>query len=437
MAPAKAKKVFELMAFFAGYGFNKSHSAAYALVAYQTAWLKTHHPVHFMAAVLTNEKGNTEKLVQYLNECRSMDIEVLPPDVNSSGLNFTVDGRQIRFGLSAIKNAGDAPIRSIVEAREREGRFESMHELCCAVDLRLVNKRVLEALVHAGALDGLGGHRGQLSAVIDSALETGQRRQADREAGQGSLFGGDDAPVETPVLPPAPEWDEATRLSREKASLGFYVTGHPLESFKDVLRDFDTTPLAGLHARESGIQISIAGMPVQLRRRKSRAGEWWASLQLEAIDGSVEVLVFPRTYAVFEAQLEADRATLIHGRLDIDEDRVRVIADDVCPLDKLLERQAESVQVRLEASNLDDDLLQRLKQVVDANRGEAQLYFEVARPGTYRLVVRAGSSCQVTPSRSLTAALEAVVGPERVRYRPRPRPQARSRPRRGQRPTTS
>ena len=437
VAPAKARKVFELMAYFAGYGFNKSHSAAYALVAYQTAWLKAHFPVHFMAALLTNDKGNTEKLVQYLNECRAMKIDVLPPDVNTSGLHFTVDGPKIRFGMSAIKNAGDAPIRSIVETRDREGRFPSLHELCSQVDLRLVNKRVLEALVHAGALDSLGGHRGQLAALVDSALEVGQRRQADREAGQGSLFGGSDEPVETPALPDVPDWDDSTRLNREKAALGFYVTGHPLEGYQDVLKNFDTDSVGELHRRESGSQVAIAGIPVNLRRRKSRAGEWWASMELEDTEGAVEVLVFPRTYASFETLLEADLPTLIHGRLDIDEDRVRVIADEVCPLDKLLERQAEAVDVRLDATDLDDDFLRRLKHAVDAHRGEARLYFEVARPGAYRLVVRAGSSCQVTPSRRLTEDLEAVVGAERVKYRPRPRPRPQARPRRPQRPATS
>ena len=434
---AKAKKVFELMAFFAGYGFNKSHSAAYALVAYQTAWLKAHFPVHFMAALLTNDKGNTEKLVHYLNECRAMNIEVLPPDVNTSGRRFTVDGQQIRFGLAAIKNAGEAPIRSIVEAREREGPFLSLYELCGRVDLRLVNKRVLEALVHAGALDALGGHRGQLAAVIDSALDVGQRRQADLEAGQGSLFGGSDAPVEVPALPDVPEWDESTRLTREKAALGFYVTGHPLDAYEDVLRNFDTQRIGQLRARESGSQVAIAGVPIHLRRRKSKAGEWWASMELEDVEGSVEVLVFPRTYATYETMLEADCPTLIHGRLDIDEDRVRVIADDVCPLDKLLERQAEAVEVRLSAADLDDDLLQRIKHIVEAHRGAAQLYFEVARPGAYRMVMRACSSCQVTPSRRLTADLEAVVGAERVRYRPRPRPRPEGRHRRAPRPARS
>jgi DNA polymerase-3 subunit alpha len=417
----KAKKVFELMAYFAGYGFNKSHSAAYALIAYHTAWLKARHPHDFMAAVLTNEKANTDKLVQYIGECRSMGIEVRPPDVNSSGLDFTVDGERIRFGLSAIKNVGEAAIRSILEVREREGPFDFLHELCSLVDLRLVNKRVLEALVQSGALDSLGGRRSQLAAIVDSALEIGQKRRAEREAGQGSLFGGIESSPEAPRLPELPDWDEATRLSHEKASLGFYVTGHPLDGYKDVLSSFATQTIAELRERASGSQVSVAGMPSLLRRRKSKSGEWWASLQLEDLEGHVEVLVFPKTYAGCEQRLAGDRATLITGRLENEEERLRLIAAEVCPLDELLERAAEAVEVSVEATALDDALVDRLRGAIQAHRGDAQLYFRVERPGAYRLIVQAGSSCRVTPSRGLTREIEAVVGPNRVRYRPKER----------------
>jgi DNA polymerase-3 subunit alpha len=423
----KAKKVFELMAHFAGYGFNKSHSAAYALVAYQTAWLKARYPVHFMAALLTNEKANTDKLVHYIGECRSLGIEVLPPDVSSSGLDFTVERDRIRFGLSAIKNVGEAAIRSIIEARERVGSFASLHDLCAEVDLRLVNKRVLEALVQSGALDSLGGRRSQLAAMIDSAMDLGQKRRADREAGQGSLFGGSESGAEAPKVPDLPDWDEATRLSHEKASLGFYVTGHPLEGYRDVLRSFSTQTVAELREKDSGSRVSVAGMTSNLRRRKSKSGDWWASLQLEDLGGHVDVLVFPKTYAACDQQLEGDRPTLVSGRVESDEDNLRLIAEEVCPLDELLERHADAVEVRIDAGALDDALVERLKGAIAANRGEAQLFFEVAEPGTFRLTVRAGSSCRVTPSRRFTRDVEAVVGPDRVRYRPRLRDEKRQR----------
>jgi DNA polymerase-3 subunit alpha len=418
-----AAKVFELMEYFAGYGFNKPHSAAYALVAYHTAWLKVHYPVHFMAALLTTEKGNTDKLVHYVNECREMGIEVLPPHVNASGLDFTVEGDKVRFGLSAIKNVGEAAIRSILEQRERSGPFARLHELCAETDARLVNKRALEALVGSGALDSPGTKRSQLAAAIDFALEYGQKRRADREAGQGSLFeaggakvGGGDAPDDR--LPDLPEWDEKTRLANEKATLGFYVTGHPLDSYRGHLRGYATHSTSGLRELPSGTEVALGGMITELRRRKSKkSGAWWASLRLEDWEGMVEVLVFPKTYETCSKHLENDRAVLVAGRLEVDEDRIRIAADAVTPLEALREMRTEAVQVRLEAAELDDELVARLRRAVAAHLGEAQLYLEVARMGSFRLVARAEAALRVAPSGGLTRDLEAVLGPGRIRYR--------------------
>ena len=413
-----AQKVFELMAHFAGYGFNKSHSAAYALVAYHTAWLKTHWPVHFMAALLTTEKASTDKLVQYVNECREMGIEVLPPDVNTSEMEFTVEGDHVRFGLSAIKGVGDAAIRSILEARAGDGGPRSLHELAAAVDPRLVNKRVFEALIQCGAMDSFGARRSQLAAAVDPALEYGQKQRADREAGQASLFGGGPAGTETaPRLPELPDWDEKTRLSHEKATLGFYVTGHPLESHRELLATFATHATADLREVPSGSEVAVGGVIAGLRRRKSKRGEWWASMQIEDLQGQIEVLVFPKAYQACHELLADDRAVLITGRAESDDDRPRLIADEVCPLDELRERKADAVQVRLDAATLDDETIARLRQAIEAHRGEARLYFEIAHPGAFRLVAQAEAAYRVAPSPRLTAALETLVGPDRVRYR--------------------
>jgi DNA polymerase-3 subunit alpha len=418
-----AAKVFELMEYFAGYGFNKSHSAAYALVAYRTAWLKAHYPVHFMAALLTTEKDNTDKLVGYVNECREMEIEVLPPDVNTSGLDFTVEGDKIRFGLSAIKNVGEGAIRAILDARKDRGRFASLPELCAATDTRLVNKRALEALVQSGAFDTQGARRSQLAAVIDSALEYGQKCRADREAGQSSLFvaerGAEGATVLSERLPDIPEWDEKTLLNHEKATLGFYVTGHPLESHRDLLDEFATHTSAMLGGAGAGTEVAVGGVITDLRKRKSKnSGAWWASMRLEDLEGLVEVLVFPAAYEQHHKSLENDRAVLVAGRLEIEDDRVRIAASSVVPLQALRESRADAVEVKLEAEKLDDDLVTRLREAIAAHRGEVELYFEVARRGAYRLVARAGASVRVSPSRELTRDLEAVLGSGRVRYRP-------------------
>jgi DNA polymerase-3 subunit alpha len=429
-------KVFELMEFFAGYGFNKSHSAAYALVAYHTAWLKAHHPVHFMAALLTTEKGNTDKLVSYVNESREMNIEVLPPDVYSSGLDFTVEGEKIRFGLSAIKNVGEGAIRAILEAREAKDSFHSLHEMCAETDSRIVNKRALDALVKSGAFDSQGARRSQLAAVLDAAIDYGQKCRADRDAGQSSLFGAErnpagDAPLKE-CLPDIPEWDETTRLTHEKATLGFYVTGHPLESHRDLLAEFGTHTTVTLKeatAESDGEvadavvgEVAVIGIITDLKRRKSKkTGSWWASMLLEDLEGLVEVLVFPKTYEACQKTLDNDRAVLVKGRLESDEDRVKITASSVAPMESLREANANAVQVRLEAGELDDALVDRLRGAVSAHRGEVQLYFEVARRGSYSLVAKAEPAMRVCPSTGLTRDLEAVVGTGRVRYKgPRP-----------------
>ncbi len=420
---SSAKKVFELMAFFAGYGFNKSHSAAYALVAYHTAWLKAHYPVHFMAALLTTEKGNTDKMVQYIGECREMGIHVRPPDVNASGLDFTVEGDQILFGMSAIKNVGEGAIRSILDARKEHGPFRMLHEMCGLIDLRLVNKRVLEALVQSGAFDCFDGLRSQLAAVIDTALDAGQKQRADREAGQGSLFGGGDEPTATPPkLPDLPPWDEKTRLSLEKATLGFYVTGHPLESYSEMLNDFENKTLAELPDVETGTQVSVAGIVTSLRRRKSKKGDWWASFQLETMEGQIDVLSFPKVYETIQQHLEDDRGLLVTGRFEIDESQSRIVADSVCPLDELRERRSEAVQLRLDAGTLSEQLVESLRGTIDAHRGDVDLFFEIARPGAYRLVARAQTHFRVAPTERFTREIERLVGPRCIRYRAKPQP---------------
>jgi len=263
------------------------------------------------------------------------------------------------------------------------------------------------------------------AAVIDGALEYGQKCRADRQAGQGSLFspgaGQDNVGKIQERYPDLPEWDEKTRLAHEKASLGFYVTGHPLESFRELLGEFATHSTVQL--REGSVQgeVAVGGIVTDLRKRKSRkTGAWWALLRLEDLEGLVEVLVFPKTYEGCQKYLENDRAILLSGKLETDEDRVRIVASSVAPLEALRESRADAVQVRLEAADLDADLVTRLREAVAAHHGEAQLFLEVARHGSFRLVAKAEPALRVTPSQSLTRDLEAVVGSGRVRYRARP-----------------
>jgi DNA polymerase-3 subunit alpha len=245
--PKKIEKIFDLMAQFAGYGFNKSHSAAYALLAYHTAYLKTHYPVEFMAALLTSVTGSTDDVVKYINECREMGIPVEAPDINVSDANFTPHGEAIRFGLAAVKNVGGNAIESIVAARKKLGRFKSIYEFCENVDLRLLNKRVLESLIKSGAMDSLG-RRSQLMAVLDRAMERAQKTQRDAESGQHGLFGvfqQDESEAHNDKLPNIPDWDEQARLASEKEILGFFISGHPLEKYKGKLQDLQALNIFG------------------------------------------------------------------------------------------------------------------------------------------------------------------------------------------------
>ena len=277
-APKKIEKIFDLMAQFAGYGFNKSHSAAYALLAYHTAYLKTHYPVEFMAALLTSVTGSTDDVVKYINECREMGIAVEPPDINVSDANFTPHGPAIRFGLAAVKNVGHNAIESIVAGREKKGSYTSIYEFCESVDLRLLNKRVLESLVKSGAMDSLG-RRAQLMAVLDKAMERAQKTQRDAESGQHGLFGvfqQEEVQAANDKLPNIPDWDEHTRLAAEKEILGFFITGHPLEKYRDKLEDLRALSTADIAAMKNSTgkdeNITTAGHDHQLARAEIEKG---------------------------------------------------------------------------------------------------------------------------------------------------------------------
>src|SRR5437868_610719 len=277
--PKKIEKIFDLMAQFAGYGFNKSHSAAYALLAYHTAYLKTHYPVEFMAALLTSVTGSTDDVVKYINECREMGIAVEPPDINVSDANFTPHGAAIRFGLAAVKNVGGNAIESIVAARNTPEQFRSIYEFCEMVDLRLLNKRVLESLIKSGAMDALG-RRAQLMTVLDRAIDRAQKTQRDAESGQHGLFGvfqQEEVSHSNDKLPEVPDWDEHTRLANEKEILGFFISGHPLERYHDKLQDLRALSTEELSTMKSSTgkdeNITTAGIISGIRVPLESASE--------------------------------------------------------------------------------------------------------------------------------------------------------------------
>jgi DNA polymerase-3 subunit alpha len=433
--PAKvAGEVFDLMEHFAGYGFNASHSAAYALIAYRTAYLKAHHPREFMAALLSIEKENTDEVAKYVQECREMGIQVLPPDVNESRGDFAVEGEAIRYGLAAVKKVGEAALASILEGRGRLGRYVSIAQLCAEVDPRLVNKGVVEALVKAGAFDGFGAPRGRLFAAVDGAMEAAGRAVRARASGQESLFGGEDGgggPVLRDHRPPdAPDWTEAERLAHEREALGFYLTGHPLTDHLDELRGLATHATTELASAAPGAEVVVGGMMTSTARRKTRKGETMATFVLEDLRGGVEVVVFPELYGRSQALFMEEGPVLVTGRVEADESRLRILASDLAALADAQKRRTGSISIRVPVAGLTDEVLERLRGILEGNRGGCPVFLELSRPGTFALTVKAGDAFAAAPSPGMVASVEALLGPGSVRLRARP-----ARPGPGRRPS--
>jgi DNA polymerase-3 subunit alpha len=423
----KAAKIFDLMEFFAGYGFNKSHSTTYALLAYQTAYLKANYPAHFMAALLTIESQNTEKLALYLGECRELGIQVLPPDVNASELAFTVTPCGVRVGLGAVKNVGEGAIASILSVRGERGRIDSIFRLCEETDLRLVNKRVLESLVKAGALDSLapgGGPaarawRARLAAAVDRAIEHGNRIQRDRDQGQSQLFGddhhgGDAASI---PLPEGAPWTDQQLLAFEKETLGLYLSGHPLERYASELRQFGAKTTAELLASEA--DVAVGGVISGCRQLKTRKGDRMASFMLDDALGSVETVVFPETFSKCVQLIENDTMVLVRGKLEKDEDAARLLAAEILPLAAVTERVARGVAIRLELPRHGRGTFEALADLLARHRGDRPVHLELELRSHERpLRVHADiGRVRVRPSERLRVEVEQICGAGAVEIR--------------------
>jgi DNA polymerase-3 subunit alpha len=374
----KATRLFNLMAQFAGYGFNKSHSAAYALLAYHTAYLKTHYPVEFMAALLTAETGNTEKVVKYIGECREMGITVLAPDVNSSDWSFTPSGEAIRFGLGAVRNVGFNTVQAIQSARERVGRFMSIYQFCEEVDSKVVNRRVLESLVKAGALDSLGARRAALLQVVDRAIERGAHVQRERESAQHALFGGAAMePASPPPLPEVDEWPEHERLRYEKEILGFFITGHPLARYEGRLRELAVLPIPELENRKNNSVVCLAGIVVRVRPMRSKKGDRWAIATLEDLNGVIDLLVFPEAFRRLETRLYPDALVLVKGRTRVEDAGVRVAVQEAMPLENALPAHARRILIHLDSHRLTPETIERIDLLFQRKPGSAPVEFKL------------------------------------------------------------
>jgi len=420
-------KIFDLMEEFAGYGFNKSHSAAYALLAYQTAYLKTHYPVEFMAALLTSETSKPENVVKYIKECREMNIRVAPPDVQSSDADFTPREDTIVFGLAAIKNVGHSAIDTVVATRrelQAEGKpgFRSLFDFCERVDLRLLNKRVLESLVKSGALDSFG-RRAQLMMAVDRAMDQAQKAHRDTASGQHGLFGVfDEGAAESPVeeLPNIPDWDENTRLQNEKEVLGFFVSGHPLEKYAEKIRNLnalDTATLAEMkpappqrRGQQQENEITTAGIITGLKALKSRKGDWYAQACLEDMTGKIDLICFPEAYKKLAEPLKIEVPVLVRGALRAEEGAAPKLAvSSIVVLEDVKVHLPETVRMRIPLRTTDDAKLSALRDLIVATPGPGKLMIDLEQEGEY-MVVLEPEEFRVSADRVFIERAELLLG---------------------------
>jgi len=411
-----SNRIFDLIEYFSGYGFNKSHSAAYAMISYRTAYLKANFPVEFMSALLTSERDNTDKIVEYVNEANHMGIKVLPPDINESEALFKVtDDKTIRFGLIAVKNVGAGAVESIIQARAC-GAFLSLQDLCQRIDLRLVNRKVMESLIKCGALDTFTSPRAQMLVALDTLLEFASKTQKEKAKGQMSFF---DAGVSqngfkntVNNIPQVKEWPQPQLLAFEKEMLGFYVSGHPLARYAHELKRFTSCSTANLHDYEDGREIKLVGLIAKIKQTVTRAKqERMAILKLEDLEGIVEVLVFPQAFQKSSRYIQPNTVVLVKGRLDRREDTPKIVANDLFPMDEVY-KLISSVNINL--SGIRENLFETLKELLTRYPGRIPLYLHLDTPAKSRVHLVVGDGLFVSPSDKLVQDIESLLGEDRV-----------------------
>ena len=381
----KGKEIYELIEKFAEYGFNKSHSTAYAYVAYQTAWLKTHYPAEFMSANLTSEMSNIDRVVILINECRKLKIEVDPPDVNISSTNFRpVNHKTISFGLNAIKNVGTKALDQIVESRDKHGKFDSLFDFTANVSLKSVNRKVLESLNMAGALDGLEGNRAQKYAVIETALKYGQTIQENKARNQVDLFGASSANGQdtsmVPSLPQAEEWSEAQLLEKEKEVLGMYLSGHPLLKYAEDLEEFSNFDFTDNIEQRNGSKVRVGGSICDVKMHFDRKNNQMAFFKLDCLGGQAEILAFSDTFAKYKDLIKNDSVVFISGKPtdETDFSELKMIADDIVNVEKAREIYSKNVNIRIEPDQMSPTDVDALLNMAKEHVGGCGLMFHMA-----------------------------------------------------------
>ncbi|WP_439950896.1 DNA polymerase III subunit alpha [Desulfolucanica intricata] len=413
--PEIAGKVFDLMEYFAGYGFNKSHSAAYALVSYQTAYLKANYPVEYMAALLTSVKDNSDKVALFIEECRRMGIEVLPPDVNESGEGFTVVDGKIRFGMSAMKNVGLAAVQSIIKVREEGGPFTGFGDFCQRLDTKVVNRRVLESLIKGGAFDSLGHRRAQLMAVVDVGLSMAQQAQRDRNSGQVSLFDfmeENESSSLSLTLPDISEFPYSEMLALEKEALGLYISGHPLAEYREVLAGMSTVNNVEVHEYSEGEIVSLGGLIVSLKQINTKKGDPMAFVNLEDLTGTIEVIVFPRVYKLYRQLLQPDAVVLVKGKVNGSGEEVKIIAEEISfPVKQV------SGDLYLQFINFSMETVHQVQLILQTYPGSSPvfLYFPEEKK-----LAKTSKKYWVNLDSPVIEKLEELLGPNNVKIKQQP-----------------
>lgn len=431
----RATEIFDQMETFARYGFNKSHSAAYAMVSYQTAYLKTHFPVEFMAALMTSEMGDTDKVIKNLAECRERNIEVLAPDVNESLADFTPVGDKIRFGLAAVKNVGEKAVDVMLANRKQEGRFESLFGFCRRVDHSAVNRRVIESLIKCGAFDTTQVPRARMMLALDEAIKAGQAFQRDQQSNQIDIFqmlGGTNkgAIRSGDVYPPGDEWPVQQSLAFEKEALGFYITGHPLDKFERVIKKLTSGTLASLKEKPSPGDVKVGGVVSALKLRNTKKGDRYGSFNLEDKTGFMEVIAWPEVYKRCMEVLGSDDPIFVKGRLEVGEERIQIIANEIIPLADAISQgrsngngqgrgkpngTGERVHLYVSEADLGSDELVQLRDTLRNYPGPCGVCLHILTSGKGETVIELSDQVRVSSSRDFEDAVIGRFG-HRVRF---------------------
>ncbi|MFZ1072437.1 MAG: DNA polymerase III subunit alpha [Verrucomicrobiia bacterium] len=414
---AKANQIFDLLEKFAGYGFNKSHAAAYAVVAYQTAYLKANYPVEFFCAMMTNDMADTAKLSQYINEAREFGIEVLQPDVNESQVYFAParEGKAIRFGLAAIKSVGEVAVETILKARNEGGKFTALSDLCERVDGRTVNRKILEALIKSGACDGFGQTRATLFAQIERTLARAASILSDKQKGQSSLFGAleEKAPPMPEAISNLPEWPQHELLAHEKELLGFYVTGHPLTPFAPILEKYALANTAKLVELPNRSLTRIGGLIAAVQNGMSKkSGKPYSMVTLEDLEGSVQVLCMNENYEKYRELLKPNQAVLVVGEVNTGDEKPKIFPQEILPLEDAPKRFTKQVHLRLHTAHVKPEQLDSVRELVAAHPGKCPLLLSFMRPEGGVIFMDTNERFSVTPSIELEQAANKLFGEE-------------------------